>query len=170
MLEDSLTVAPRIEESLFSNRDKFDVVAIYDQSSTSTGLRNSPMSNLVRVIYEQSFRKILKNMPMLLVGGLEAWRQEFGDTEVIHGAPETLHPEVQKQPIAAQSPMLPSVDAMPLPTPDPHQLWTPRLRPDTTGTLEGKWPSQGEERPSYSQIQPNTTGTPRFVQQIVANI
>ncbi|EKM81610.1 hypothetical protein AGABI1DRAFT_35800 [Agaricus bisporus var. burnettii JB137-S8] len=83
-LEDSMVIAPKGEAKLFSHRDQFDVVAVCDESSTSFGSDNSPLSILVRVINEQAFRKYLKRMPMLLVGGLEGWRRDLGESEVVH--------------------------------------------------------------------------------------
>jgi ubiquitin carboxyl-terminal hydrolase 8 len=84
-LENSMVVGPRQEVSLFSNRDKFDLVAVYDDSSTSFGVENSPLSTLVRVISEQAFRKMLKRMPMMLVGGIEAWKKDLGEAELVRG-------------------------------------------------------------------------------------
>ena len=84
-LENSMVVGPRQEASLFSNRDKFDLVAVYDDSSTSFGSEGSPLSTLVRVISEQAFRKMLKRMPMMLVGGIEAWKKNLGETELVRG-------------------------------------------------------------------------------------
>ena len=68
-IEDALQVGPRHEWALFTNREKFDLVAMYDNSSENFGSGNSPLSALVRAIYETAFRKILKRMPVLLVGG-----------------------------------------------------------------------------------------------------
>ncbi|KIJ65500.1 hypothetical protein HYDPIDRAFT_27500 [Hydnomerulius pinastri MD-312] len=85
-LEDSLSVAPRDEWVLFQNRDKFDVVALYNNSSENYD-SNGPLSAFVRAVYENAFRKCLRNAPMLLVGGLRAWKEEFGDEEVIRGVP-----------------------------------------------------------------------------------
>jgi ubiquitin carboxyl-terminal hydrolase 8 len=86
-IEDSLSVAPSIEYTLFSNRDKFDLVVMYDDCSNSYGPLFQALS---RAIYETAFRKMLKRMPVLLIGGLQAWRQEFGDAEVGHGSPDNL--------------------------------------------------------------------------------
>ncbi|KAI8996409.1 cysteine proteinase [Trametes punicea] len=82
-IEDALAVGPRDEAVLFSNRDKFDLVAMYDSSSESIGDPRSPLAVLFKAIYETAFRKILKNMPMLLIGGLQAWKREFGEAELI---------------------------------------------------------------------------------------
>ncbi|OBZ73629.1 Ubiquitin carboxyl-terminal hydrolase 8 [Grifola frondosa] len=84
-IEDSLSVAPRNEATLFNNRDKFDLVAIYDDSSENFGDSQSALSCLVRAIFEMAFSKFLKRPPMLLEGGLHAWKQEFGEAELIRG-------------------------------------------------------------------------------------
>ncbi|PCH36402.1 cysteine proteinase [Wolfiporia cocos MD-104 SS10] len=85
-IENALVVSPTIEQSLFSNRDKFDLVAVYDDASESFGDANTPLSVLSRAIYEVVFRKNLKRPPVLLVGGLQAWKREFGEAEVARGA------------------------------------------------------------------------------------
>jgi ubiquitin carboxyl-terminal hydrolase 8 len=82
-IEDSLSVAPRDEWVLFCNRDKFDLIAIYDDASETPGPPDAPLAKLIRAIYETAFRKILKRVPVLLVGGLEAWKREFGDQELV---------------------------------------------------------------------------------------
>ncbi|TCD67929.1 ubiquitin-specific protease doa4 [Steccherinum ochraceum] len=93
-LEDALALAPRHESTLFSNRDKFDLVAICDEQSVS----NSPaVTALLRTVYERSFTKVLRNIPLLLVGGLKAWKEEFGDVEVVHGSSDSS-PEVRGSP------------------------------------------------------------------------
>ncbi|KAF9233475.1 hypothetical protein BU15DRAFT_53836 [Melanogaster broomeanus] len=81
-LEDSLVIAPREEWVLFQNRDKFDVVVLYDASSEIyDGI--GPLSTFVRAVSEQAYRKFLRHTPMLLIGGLEAWKKEYGDEEVV---------------------------------------------------------------------------------------
>ncbi|KAI0701502.1 hypothetical protein BC835DRAFT_1323013 [Cytidiella melzeri] len=86
-IENSLAVAPRTESMLFANRDKFDLVAVYDEASQS--FSDSPaLTALMKAIYEVAFKKILKNMPMILVGGLQAWKEKFPD-DVVHGSSET---------------------------------------------------------------------------------
>ncbi|KAI0628038.1 cysteine proteinase [Trametes polyzona] len=81
-IEDALAVAPPNEAVLFANRDKFDLVAIYDDGSDAMNDSRAPISVLFRAIYETEFRKILKNMPMLLIGGLQAWKRELGEAEL----------------------------------------------------------------------------------------
>lgn len=82
-IEDTLSVAPRDEWVLFCNRDKFDLIAIYDDASETPGPPDAPLSRLICAIYETAFRKILKRVPVLLIGGLEAWKREFGDQELV---------------------------------------------------------------------------------------
>lgn len=76
-LEDSLSVAPQEEYALFRNRDKFDLVVLYDADSENYGPAISPMSAAVRIIYETAFRRALKRNPVLLVGGLRAWKSVY---------------------------------------------------------------------------------------------
>jgi len=107
MLEDAMVVAPRHEASLFGNRDKFDLVAVYDGSSESFGAANTPLSILVRVISEQAFQ--LKRMPMMLVGGFEAWKREIGNTE-LHSAssvPKAPNPK-KKHGVSRRASLVPS--------------------------------------------------------------
>jgi len=82
-LEESMVIAPKPEASLFMNRDKFDIVAVCDQDSESFAAGKGPLSVLVQVISEQAFKKMLQRMPMLVVGGFEAWKKEFGEDGLI---------------------------------------------------------------------------------------
>lgn len=127
-----MSVAPRKESSLFSNRDKFDLIAIYDDSSKSFGDAHSPLQRLTHAIYEKEFRKIPRNIPVLLVGGLDAWRKDVGEQYVIRGEPsgQELRPHVPEKsaPIDIPSPV-PSTSMHTHPI-DPHQLWTPKRTPE----------------------------------------
>lgn len=84
-LEDSLVVAPREEWVLFQNRDKFDLVILYDASSETYDV-TGPLSAFVRAVFDGAYRKFLRHTPVLLVGGLQAWKEKFSD-EVFHGVP-----------------------------------------------------------------------------------
>ncbi|KAH8077882.1 cysteine proteinase [Cristinia sonorae] len=85
-IQDALTLAPRNQSILFSNRDKFDLIAICDEDSVS----NPPAVNaLIKAIYERSFAKMLKQVPLLLVGGIKAWKEEFGDAWVVRGTQDS---------------------------------------------------------------------------------
>ena len=91
-IEDALSISPRDESTLFANRDKFDLVAIYDEGSENMGDANSPLSVLFKAIYEMAFRKFLKNMPMLLIGGLRAWKAEYGEAETMSATTSPARP------------------------------------------------------------------------------
>ncbi|PBK99857.1 cysteine proteinase [Armillaria gallica] len=150
-LMEALIISPPSEVSLFANREKFDYVVLYDWNSTSFGPLDSPLSVLVQTIYEREFTRMLKHAPIILVGGLEAWKKEFGEAEVTKG-----DGEVAKPPPPSTST---ETFALATPTPQPsaknpfangtipsalssssggansteqHQVWTPaRSRADT---------------------------------------
>lgn len=139
-----MVIAPRQETSLFDNRDKFDLVTVYDGSSTSFGDANAPLSTLVRVINEQAFRKILKRMPMMLVGGIEAWKREVGETELVRG---TFPPLEIQRPIVRKDLQSSLLSSKPngnshflngtglengANVVDPHEVWTPRKSEEIT--------------------------------------
>ncbi|KAL4251575.1 hypothetical protein ABKN59_006688 [Abortiporus biennis] len=86
-ISDALVVAPRHESMLFKNRDKFDLIAVYDEA-TENQANSVAITSLMKAIYELSFKIILRNVPMLLIGGLAAWKAEFPD-ELIRGGSTT---------------------------------------------------------------------------------
>jgi ubiquitin carboxyl-terminal hydrolase 8 len=147
-LEDSLHIGPIQERTLFMNRGKFDLVVVYDRSSrtldappppapsghlafspiTSTSTsKKSALSVLVNTIYPNrgrettnAFSKKLRNAPVLLVGGMEAWKRDVGDAGIAksegaggasesrasaRGAPSASTP-VQPRPVLPSSPSL----------------------------------------------------------------
>lgn len=153
-----MVVAPRAEASLFGNRDKFDLVVVYDQASTSFGSENSALSIIVRVIREQAFKKILKRPPMMLVGGLEAWKKVVGDSEVVRGTPElelqrpipTRNMPPSMLPSTSQNSNNPFTNGSYMPTQhntgSQHALWTPKQpRPDPMDV-----PFSADHRPTFS--------------------
>jgi ubiquitin carboxyl-terminal hydrolase 8 len=144
-----MVIGPRQEASLFGNRDKFDLVAVYDHSSTSFGSEKSPLNVIVRLIYEQAFRKMLKRSPIMLVGGFEAWKRDIGDAEIVRGqSPVEMH-----KPVPSRNPsnallvngnghagsMSPYTNG-PSHTNDAqasHELWTPTQSRMDTGYSNG---------------------------------
>ncbi|KAK0436898.1 hypothetical protein EV421DRAFT_1829902 [Armillaria borealis] len=89
---EALMISPPTEVNFFANREKFDYVVLYDWDSTSFGPLDSPLSVLVQTIYEREFTCMLKHAPIILVGGLEAWKKEFGEAEVTKGDGEVVKP------------------------------------------------------------------------------
>lgn len=94
---------------MFCNRDKFDLIAIYNDASETPGPPDAPLSRLIRAIYETAFRKMLKRVPVLLIGGLEAWKREFGVQElIVEQAPVAPTPVTARVPPPATEMYVPS--------------------------------------------------------------
>lgn len=165
-----MLIAPKHEQGVFSNRDKFDLIVVYDEASTTYGPKDFPLSVLVRLIGEQAIQKMLKRMPMLLVGGMEAWRRDMGGAEIIRGS-GILSPDPQKS-YFAENPTSPTPlmlsssprsknpfltnGSTPIVSPsianssnDPHQVWTPQPRSDSNTTGFDLRSSTTEHRPQY---------------------
>ncbi|KAF9474821.1 cysteine proteinase [Pholiota conissans] len=172
-LENSMVVGPRQEASLFANRDKFDLVAVYDESSTTFGNEQSPLSVLVRAISEQAFKKMLKRMPMLLVGGIEAWKKDMKEPGLVRGP---SYMEIQKPVPTRSTPSalllgsgastsgssygngsaLPSIPASNSGVSGGHELWTPPRQDYNTGNAV----TYSEHRASPSVDQTSHTRAP----------
>lgn len=82
-----MSLSPTHESSLFAARHFYDLVIIYDRSSTAlpqspptntTSSAQRTLYNLTTAIYEREFLKSLKRQPMLLRGGWEAWDKNVG--------------------------------------------------------------------------------------------
>lgn len=171
-IEDSLAVAPRHEWALFTNREKFDLVVLYDNASEAFGPAGSPLAALVKAIYETEFRKMLKKSPVQLVGGFEAWKKEFGregveggeggderkgvdaEAERAGAGGEHRKPPPPPPPKPLQQPI-----AMPKPTPilePPSRYWTPPSHaPQDSGNVRHSLPPRSE--PGY--VNGHVTGT-----------
>ncbi|GAA5981709.1 hypothetical protein JCM10908_004573 [Rhodotorula pacifica] len=110
-IEDALCLSPPQEAALFSARNRYDIVVIYDRSSaalpttapTSTSSdAQRTLWNLVNAIYEREFSKHLARQPILLRGGWEAWEKQVGSkgcvgTHILSGsAPDLERSEAKK--------------------------------------------------------------------------
>ncbi|KAI9709798.1 MAG: ubiquitin-specific protease doa4 [Chrysothrix sp. TS-e1954] len=79
-LQESLVLAPEDEQALFSQRDKFDVIVYYDQSTANAVYLDNHAPNfnpalryLHNALYIFNQEKPLRRPPVLLMGGLDAW-------------------------------------------------------------------------------------------------
>ncbi|GAA6049617.1 hypothetical protein JCM3770_005037 [Rhodotorula araucariae] len=91
-IEDALSLSPPHEAALFAARQYYDLVVVYDRSSSSLP-STQPTStssdaqrvlwNLVNAIYEREFVKHLRRQPLLLVGGWEAWERKVGAQGIV---------------------------------------------------------------------------------------
>lgn len=147
VIEDSLSIAPSNESVLFANRDKFDLVIIYDASSEVFGERTTPPQALVGAIYENEFKKMLRNVPILLVGGLEAWKRDLGEGEVVRSSVggdygRSSAPTPPRVNVGNGTATPPSNSAQsPLAAGVPNQFWNP--------------PPESSDRPSFSSAGPS---------------
>lgn len=114
-----MIVAPKHEHVMFTNRDKFDLIVMYDLNSTSFG-PDSPLEILTRAIHEREFKKILRNIPVMLLGGLNAWKEEFGDEEITQGdaggsnfASPVISPTPKLPPLPSNGVMMPTSPRIP---------------------------------------------------------
>ena len=80
-LEDSLVISPDVEQSFFEQRDEFDLIVYHDQDTKSDGFLIGPpdktqayhLRALHDTLYEFNNYKPLRNSPLIILGGLEAW-------------------------------------------------------------------------------------------------
>src|SRR6266478_6101707 len=134
-----MVIAPKQEQGLFMNRDKFDLVAVYDQNSATFGELNSPLNILIRAIMETAFRRILKRAPMMLVGGLDEWKKKVGDFELTRG-----DASISRSPNSAQ-----------LPTSTLDTISAPIIQPSTPTSLHGSLPNGSAMPASTSPLLPS---------------
>lgn len=78
-LEDALSLSPEAQRKHFENRDKYDVVVVYDSHSQGwprkdMGVNGTPpLARLWEIIYQDEFGKRLQRTPVLMTGGYDAW-------------------------------------------------------------------------------------------------
>ena len=80
-LEDRLVISPENEQSLFERRNEFESVVYYDQMTHSnrfltgapSGTEADALRSLHDTLYEFNDYKPLRNRPVMLRGGLDAW-------------------------------------------------------------------------------------------------
>ncbi|KAG0092745.1 ubiquitin-specific protease doa4 [Podila epicladia] len=70
--DQSLFDNPQMEQDAFQDRHKFDLVLYYDQTTTEIP-KSGPLANLFRALHELEFEKPLARLPVLLIGGFDAW-------------------------------------------------------------------------------------------------
>jgi ubiquitin carboxyl-terminal hydrolase 8 len=146
-----MVIAPRQEQSLFANRDKFDLVAVYDQDSSTF---TTPINILLGTISERAFRKMLRKMPMMLVGGLNEWKRKFGESEVVKG--ESGFPRSPRSPRSptstSDSPLPVSSTAMQLSTSPSHNGYLPNgnARLHSTSPLAPSFLPSTDQPPMHS--------------------
>ncbi|KAI9480364.1 MAG: hypothetical protein EXX96DRAFT_562325 [Benjaminiella poitrasii] len=77
-IQESLLENPETEQTLFAERERFDLIVYYDQNSQLLETANEPARNIRRAL--ESGR--LKRPPMMLSGGFDAWQSIIGERGV----------------------------------------------------------------------------------------
>lgn len=109
-LEERLVVSPEHEQSLFEQRNEFDMVVYYDQGTDSVNyLAGSPVGTsaphlraLHDTLYEFNAYKPLKDgrPPALLLGGLDAWIDLLGQNSLATSSTAIVMGSIQaKRPV-----------------------------------------------------------------------
>ncbi|KAI0026091.1 hypothetical protein F4780DRAFT_5964 [Xylariomycetidae sp. FL0641] len=88
---DSMVLAPPEEKLAMEQRDKVDLVVLYDQDSTSVPTSVTAddtqmvLYNAWQALVHFNFGRPLRNGPKLLVGGVDAWIDDFGPQSLATG-------------------------------------------------------------------------------------
>ncbi|CDR47706.1 CYFA0S36e00628g1_1 [Cyberlindnera fabianii] len=87
----SLVTSPDSERELFSKRDTFELIIIYDYVSTS--ITQDSLARLYRILTMRSFDKPLKRPPVILEGGINGWVSTYGLSNFGHNHGDLTMPE-----------------------------------------------------------------------------
>ncbi|KAI9847465.1 MAG: ubiquitin-specific protease doa4 [Sclerophora amabilis] len=109
-IEERLVLSSEQEQALFNERNKFDLVVFYDQSSASVrasgygrpSLDKLPLSSLEQALGDFSYGKPLRQAPVLLSGGLDAWVDLVG----AHALKTTSNTNLELQTLGSSPPRL----------------------------------------------------------------
>lgn len=104
-LAQSMVLSPENERSLFDKRNDFDLVVFYDQASKSEMQKanssidgGASLGDFSRAVFDYSYdEKRLKRMPMLLVGGIDAWVDLMGPQSLATSETANAGPRSTKQ-------------------------------------------------------------------------
>ena len=90
-IEESLVLSPRHEQELFARRNQFDLLVYYDWESRVNTYLGGPVLDEQQVLLRNisaalneygGWRKPLKHLPRMLVGGLLAWQKFAASTSI----------------------------------------------------------------------------------------
>ncbi|GAN06886.1 cysteine proteinase [Mucor ambiguus] len=77
-IQDSLLQNPEAEQTLFTERARFDLIVYYDQNSKTLETAYKPAYNMRRALVSGQ----LKHPPKMLAGGFDAWMSTVGERGV----------------------------------------------------------------------------------------
>jgi ubiquitin carboxyl-terminal hydrolase 8 len=86
-ISESLILSPNQEQSLFEQRNFYDLVVFYDQDSEDIPQQPQNSDDMViislhRALVDFNYMKELKNTPKILKGGLDAWIDLMGQASL----------------------------------------------------------------------------------------
>lgn len=100
-LADSMVIAPDTEQQLFEKRNLFDLVVVYDQSSTKMA-DNTKLVDFSMAVYDYGYEKMLKYPPILLISGLDGWTDLLGSNSLATSSSGNLIQTTQLTPKVAR--------------------------------------------------------------------
>lgn len=106
-IADSMVLAPSMERLAIEQRDKVDLVVIYDEDSASIPSRvtgnaqEMVLYNLRQALSYYSYNRPLKNSPKLLLGGLDSWIEEYGEQSLEISPTHSMRPDESSSHIKA---------------------------------------------------------------------
>jgi ubiquitin carboxyl-terminal hydrolase 8 len=158
-LGESIVLSPDTEQELYEQRQEFDLVVFYDQSSSSMEPNNQAHENphylqdFSKAIFDYGYSKQVQRRPMLLLGGLDAWVDKVGPNALKTSSTSTtlarqaLRPArpLGRVPMARDTPRLQALARRPResrPLSKEEELkWAETLREDTdTRIADGEAP------------------------------
>jgi ubiquitin carboxyl-terminal hydrolase 8 len=152
-LGESIVLSPDTEQKLYEQRQEFDLIVFYDQSSTTfrpSGYAyggNNYLQDFAKAIYDYGYSKQSKARPILLLGGLDAWVDltgpgsleisstgTFSSTALARKTPKPARP-LGRVPIARETPRVQALarrprESRPL-SKEEETKWAESLQEDT---------------------------------------
>lgn len=110
-LLDRMVISPDIEQEMFMNRDKYDLIVYYDTRTQSETFLTRPaneheakLKSLHEALFDFNEDKPLRRPPILLVGGLDAWSDLVG-SQALATSDTASRPKqggLQRRPVGGQ--------------------------------------------------------------------
>jgi ubiquitin carboxyl-terminal hydrolase 8 len=93
---ESIILSPDAEQKLYDKRHEFDLVVFYDQSSSALEIGttghsqgNKYLEQFSKAVYDYGYEKQLRQRPLLLRGGLDAWVDLMGPGSLKSSTPSS---------------------------------------------------------------------------------
>jgi ubiquitin carboxyl-terminal hydrolase 8 len=159
-LLESLILSPDNEQEMFDNRHLFDLVVYYDMDmqsdrylSSPTNDRETKLKYLHEALHDFNQEKPLRQPPMLLIGGIDAWIDLVGQQALATSttlARAKVGRPISRRPMATSGgsqlrlPKRRVQDFAPLDQ-DEEQAWLARARQESVNVPQQSLPEEGED-------------------------